>query len=168
MQLSRKDLVGLFLSLPLALGTSAEADASPIDPSQTIITLPANIKWQAASGVPPDSIQNAPLFGSSDQPGIYYQLVRWFPGYMSAPHAYDTDRLCVVLSGVWWCNSGRDFDPDRTVPAPAGTFVRRVAHTPHYDGVKADGSAPAVIAICGIGPINYQLIDPSQPRVRRV
>jgi hypothetical protein len=32
---------------------------------------------------------------------------------MSAPHFDRTDRLCVVISGVWWCNSGRDFDPQR-------------------------------------------------------
>jgi hypothetical protein len=41
-------------------------------------------------------------------------------------------------------------------PCPSGTFVRRVAHTPHYDGVKAGGAEPAVIAICGIGPNNQQ------------
>jgi hypothetical protein len=35
---------------------------------------------------------------------------------------------------------------------PAGSFIRRVARTPHYDGVK---SKPAVIAICGMGPITY-------------
>jgi hypothetical protein len=37
--------------------------------------------------------------------------VRWHPGFMSAPHFYSTDRYCMVLSGIWWCNSGADFDP---------------------------------------------------------
>src|SRR5947209_7600466 len=40
--------------------------------------------------------------------------------YMSAPHTYATDRLSLVLSGTWWVNSGADFDPDNTVPVPAG------------------------------------------------
>jgi len=62
-------------------------------------------------------------------------LMKWYPGYASAPHSYPTDRLSLVLSGTWWVNSGADFDPDATVPVPAGGFVRRVARTPHYDGV---------------------------------
>jgi hypothetical protein len=41
-----------------------------------------------------------------------------------------------VLSGTWWVNSGTNFDLDATVPVPAGGFVRRVAHTPHYDGSR--------------------------------
>jgi hypothetical protein len=52
---------------------------------------------------------------------------------MSAPHFYSTDRYCMVLSGIWWCNSGADFDPASCVPVPAGSYVRRVALTHHYD-----------------------------------
>jgi uncharacterized protein GlcG (DUF336 family) len=44
-------------------------------------------------------------------------------------------------------NSGADFDPDNCVPTP-GSFILRVAGTPHYDGVIAGGSEPAVIAMC--------------------
>ena len=78
----------------------------------------------------------ATLYGGLDQPGPYLVLMKWYPGYRSAPHSYATDRLSLVLSGTWWVNSGTDFDPDDTVPVPAGGFVRRVARTPHYDGVK--------------------------------
>jgi hypothetical protein len=85
---------------------------------------------------------------------------------MSAPHWYETDRLCVVVSGTWWVASGEDFEPNDTVPMPAGSFIRRVARTPHYDGVKKDGSEPAVIAICGMGPITYHVVDPSKPDLR--
>jgi hypothetical protein len=47
---------------------------------------------------------------------------------------------------------------------PAGGFVRRVARTPHYDGVKK----PAVIGIVGIAPIDLKLVDPSKPPWRSV
>jgi hypothetical protein len=87
---------------------------------------------------------------------------------MSAPHIYTSDRFCVVVSGTWWCNSGGDFDPASCVPAPAGSFVRRVADTPHYDGVIRSHSEPAIIAIRGIGPVNYKLTDPSKPGWRSV
>ena len=60
--------------------------------------------------------------------------------------------------------SGEDFVPEKTVPVPAGSFVRRVATTPHYDGVISSIREPAVIAISGIGPIHYHLTDPSRWR----
>ena len=56
------------------------------------------------------------LAGDTNAPGLYYTLIRWHPGYMSAPHFYSTDRYCMVLSGTWWCNSGADFDPAACVP----------------------------------------------------
>jgi len=44
----------------------------------------------------------APLYGGLDKPGPYLVLMKWYPGYMSAPHTYATDRLSLVLSGTWW------------------------------------------------------------------
>ena len=51
---------------------------------------------------------------------------------------------------------------------PAGGFVRRVAHTPHYDGVRKGGKDPAVIGIFGQAPIEFKLVDPTKRRVRAV
>jgi len=49
----------------------------------------------------------------------------------------------MVVSGIWWVASGQDFEPNDTVPIPAGSFIRRVARTLHYDGVKKDGKEAA-------------------------
>jgi hypothetical protein len=87
---------------------------------------------------------------------------------MSAPHTYATDRLSLVLSGTWWVNSGADFDPDNTVPVPAGGFVRRIARPPHYDGVKKDANEPAVIGLFGIAPVQFEPVDPAKPRWRKL
>jgi hypothetical protein len=108
------------------------------------------------------------VFGATDKPGPYVVLIKWHPGYMSAPHTYVTDRLCFVISGTWWVNSGENFEPEATVPVPAGGFVRRVAHTPHYDGVKKGSKEPAVIGIFGQAPIEFKLTDPTKPPVREV
>ena len=110
----------------------------------------------------------ATLYGGLDKSGLYVVLMKWYPGYMSAPHSYATDRLSLVLSGTWWVNSGADFDPANTVSVPAGGFVRRVAHTPHYDGVMRSASEPVVIALIGIAPVDLKLVDPSEPAWRRV
>ena len=75
-----------------------------------------------------------------------------------------------VLCHFWHLvvNSGENFEPEGTVPVPAGGFVRRVAHTPHYDGVKKGGKEPAVIGIFGQAPIEFKLTDPTKPAVREV
>jgi hypothetical protein len=151
------------------LGVSAgRVDASPINPEQTIVVLPQEMKWTAWPGLPPHSGEMAILHGGLDKEGPYVVLMKWHPGYMSAPHTYATDRLCVVVSGTWWVNSGNDFDPDHCVPVPAAGFVRRVTRTPHYDGVLKGAKEPAVIAIFGIGPVDLKLVDPDKPGWRKL
>jgi hypothetical protein len=162
---TRRQLLLAPLLAALPLGWPA-LRAAALNPSETQIALPDQIKWTAWAGGPPHSAEVATLFGGLDQPGEYVVLMKWYPGYMSAPHSYATDRLCLVLSGTWWVNSGRDFDPDATVPVPAGGFVRRVAHTPHYDGVKRSAMEPAVIGIFGRAPVDLKLVDPSKPAWR--
>jgi hypothetical protein len=71
---------------------------SKLDPRQTLITLPNEIPWRVPDVAPPDSVAEAVLVGSEQQEGTYLVLMKWFPGWMSAPHTYVTDRLCVVVS----------------------------------------------------------------------
>jgi hypothetical protein len=89
---SRRDLLlaSLLTTLPLGLGGAA---ASPIDPAQTIIKLPADLQWKANPNNPPRSSESCLLTGDTTQPGLYFTLVRWWPDYMSAPHTYTSDRL---------------------------------------------------------------------------
>jgi len=159
-------LAPLFAALPLSLSGGR---AAAIDPAQTQVTLPDQFQWKPAlPGAPAHSVETVPVFGAIDRPGQYVVLIKWYPGYMSAPHSYVTDRLCFVLSGTWWVNSGETFEPDATVPVPAGGFVHRVAYTPHYDGVKKGEKEPAIIGIFGEAPIQLKWIDPSKPGVRPV
>ena len=166
---SRREIIAApMLAAAFAALNGAAARAAGVDPAMTAITPPDDLKWRAPDGFPPKAVETAELFGKTSEPGQYFVLIRWWPGFMSAPHWYETDRLCVVLSGVWWCASGEDFAPDQTVPVKAGSFVRRVARTPHYDGAKKTDAEPAVIAISGMGPIKLHLNDPTQPAWRAV
>jgi hypothetical protein len=152
-------LAPLLAALPAALIADP---AHAIDPNETQVTLPDQYQWKPGlPGAPAQSVETVPVFGATDKPGLYVVLIKWHPGFMSAPHTYVTDRLCFVISGTWWVNSGENFEPENTVPVPAGGFVRRVAHTPHYDGVRKGGKEPAVIGIFGQGPIEFKLVDPT-------
>ena len=159
-------LAPIVASLPFALGVTS-AEAGRIDPAETAVTLPDAIHFVPWSGGPPGSGEVAELYGGLDKPGPYLALMKWHPGYFSAPHMYDTDRISVVISGTWWVNSGPDFDPAHAVPVPAGGYVLRHAHTPHYDGVPSNVKEPAVIALFGIAPVGLQLVDRSKPAWRR-
>jgi len=164
----RDTLAAAFIAaMPLAL-LDVAARAGQIDPADTAITPIDAIKWSPWSGGPQHSGEMATLYGGLDRPGPYLVLMKWHPGYMSAPHSYATDRLSLVLSGTWWVNSGADFDPDNAVPVSAGGFVRRIARTPHYDGVKREAKDPAVIALFGIAPVKFELSDPGGPTWRQI
>lgn len=96
------------------------AQASKLNPLETIITLPSALKWTEWSGLPPHSGEMATVYGDLNTAGPYVVFMKWHPGYMSAPHRYASDRLSVVVSGTWWVNSGRDFDPNNSVPDQPG------------------------------------------------
>ncbi len=121
-------LAPLLAALPQLLATSAQA--SPPDPAKTIIVPPKDIVFKGRSTVPPQSVETADLFGHASEPGLYLVLTKWYPGWMSAPHSYETDRICVVVSGTWWVTSGDDLrSRQSTVPVGAGGFVHRIART---------------------------------------
>ena len=75
--------------------------------------------------------------------------LRWFPGNMSRPHFHPNDRFFVVLSGTWWIGTGTTFDPNATVPAPAGSYVIHYGDKVHFDGAKDE---EVVIQVWGMGP----------------
>ncbi|WP_370063283.1 cupin domain-containing protein [Mycobacterium sp. MAA66] len=151
-----------------APGTLPRGDGNQPDPAQTFVKPFSDIRFQAWGNLPQDSGQLAALYGDLNKPGPYLVLMKWNPGWFSAPHSYATDRICVVVFGTWWVNSGDKFLPQDAEPVGPGGFVRRTAHTPHYDGVPAGEHEPAVIAIFGIGPVDLQLADPSTPSWRKV
>jgi hypothetical protein len=138
------------------------------DPRETFIQPFDHIDFQPWGNLPPRSGEMAKLYGDFDKPGPYLVLMRWNPGWFSAPHTYATDRIQVVVFGTWFVNSGNSFEPQDAVPVGPGGFVKRAARTPHYDGVPANQPDPAVIAVFGEGPVEQQLTDPSQPSFRQV
>jgi hypothetical protein len=162
-------LPGLGAAGPLPTAKAAPgSDPHPPDPNETFVLPYEQITFQPWGNVPASTGQMATLYGDLNKPGPYLVLMRWNPGYFSAPHTYATDRICVVVFGTWWVNSGNDFLPQDAVPVGPGGYVKRTARTPHYDGVPQDQHDAAVIAIFGLGPVDLQLVDPGKPSWRQV
>jgi hypothetical protein len=143
--------------LALAFATYGNADAQtsganppassavPPDPSHVEIVLGKDFKWSGAYGA-----HQALLFGDPAKPGIYGVLIKWDPGHFSKPHFHSTDRYAYVVSGTWWISSSTIYDPSKTYPVPAGSYVRDIADTVHWDGAKDE---PCVLMLVGMGPM---------------
>jgi hypothetical protein len=133
------------LALAAAHASASDGQFSSLDPKAISIRLPAEIQWKgSASGV-----EVIPLIGDASKPGLYVILVKWYAHHNSRPHFHPNDRYITVLSGTWWVNTGRNYDPEHMLPVPAGSFVTHYAREVHYDGAK---DADVVLEIVGEGP----------------
>jgi len=119
--------------------------AAKLDPTHITYTLPSHVKWTKLL----DGAQSAVLVGDPSKPGWYIMLVKWMPHHFSQPHFHPNDRYVTVLSGTWWVSSSDKYDPDATVPMPAGSFVTDLAKQVHWDGAKDE---PVILEIVGEGP----------------
>ena len=143
--LTRRSLALLAVFAPVL--SSGLAHAADLDPAAVTFTLPDQIAWSQPS---PAGAQNAVLAGDPSKEGLYVVMVKWLAGnHFSHPHFHPHDRFITVLKGTWWVGTGTKFDPDSTVPMPAGTFVTHYGQQVHFDGVKDED---AVLLIVGEGP----------------
>jgi long-subunit fatty acid transport protein len=95
-------------------------------------------------------VQTAVVVGYPSKPGLYMVFTKWLAGnHFSHPHFHPNDRFITVIKGTWWVGSGTKYDPDSTVPMPAGSFVTHFGKQVHYDGAKDED---AVLLIVGDGP----------------
>jgi hypothetical protein len=137
--------LGLAAALAAPLLWAGGAMAADLNPAVVTYTLPDKINWK----INPNGADNAVLLGDPSKEGLYIVLVRWHAGHMSHPHFHPNDRFITVISGTWWVGTGTKFDPDATVPMPAGSYVVHYGKQVHYDGAK-DGDC--VLEIVGEGP----------------
>lgn len=139
---------GILFAIPIVRANSPHSPMpqnAKLDPAALSYKLPSQIHWVGdAMGA-----QTAVLVGDPSKPGLYVMLVKWTPHHMSHPHWHPNDRFITVLSGTWWVGTGTKFDPDRTVPMPAGSFVTHYGKHVHFDGAK---DQDAVLEIVGEGP----------------
>jgi quercetin dioxygenase-like cupin family protein len=159
-------ILGLLLSSTVLAGDNQVDALINSQPRSTDIPLPdashiplqfgKDIHWK---GVPGE--QQALLFGDPSKPGIYGILIKWEPGHYSKPHFHSTDRYIYVVSGTWWVSSSSTYDPAKTYPVPAGTYVQDIAKTVHWDGAKDE---PCLLMLVGTGPMVTTPLAPTSDK----
>jgi len=125
---------------------AADTNYSSLNAKALTVKLPTDIQWKGANAA---GIEQIVITGDPTKPGLYIVLARWYAHHNSHPHFHPNDRFITVLSGTWWVNTGRKYDPDGMKPVPAGSVVTHFGNEVHYDGAK-DGDA--IIEIIGMGP----------------
>ena len=140
-------LAGASLSIQHSYGGQAVA----IDRGSRDYTLPDQMQWRETEDGP-----TSILYGDPSKPGLYAYIVKRGPNVWSKPYFHDNDRFVTVLEGTLWVGTGR-FDPQRTVPLKAGSFVRDIARGIHFEGTKDDGST---LYFVGIGPAPSHPAEP--------
>jgi quercetin dioxygenase-like cupin family protein len=135
------------LTLAVAVALFSPATSVELDKAAIGIVLPDQIPWKDRPFM--TGFKEAVLAGDPSKPGLYVVLAKWLPHNMSRPHSHPNDRFIKVLSGTWWVGTGKTFDPENTVPVPAGSFVTHFGNQVHYDGAKDEET---VLLIVGEGP----------------
>ena len=113
----------LILAPLLAAALPAVLLADPalaVDPTETQITLPDQMQWKpwSAAGAA-GAIESAAGSGAMEEAWAVRDCgALGIPATWSAPHTYVTDRLCFVISGTWWVNSGEKFRAGRSRAGP--------------------------------------------------
>jgi hypothetical protein len=136
-------LVVTLAAASLSIAHPHGAQAVAVDRGSRDYTLSEQMQWRDT-----EDGRIANLYGDPSKPGLYAYVLKRRPNTWSMPHFHDNDRFVTVLEGTSWVGTGK-FDPQRTVPLNAGSFVRDVAGGIHFEGTKDDG---ATLYFVGIGP----------------
>jgi len=142
------------MALAAAVGLAVNASADK-DKAGFVRITPEDIKWNDRPGY--EGVKSAVIQGDPSKPGIYVIRAKFSPGTMTRPHWHPEDRYVVVVSGTWYTGEGDNFEPDKTVPLKAGSFMLHPAKAHHYDGARDE---EVVVQIVGIGPSATTLVHP--------
>jgi len=125
---------------------------------------PAEVQWRDVPGS--HGVQQAVLLGDPNKPGMYVVRVKFPPHVMDAPHWHPNARYVTVVEGTWYAGTGDTFEPGKSVPLNAGSFMLHPAKAVHWDG--SAGNEPVIVQIIGEGPAQTVQVDPKQPMWRVV
>lgn len=156
---TRTPIFAALAAAVVLLAVNARADK---DQAGFVRITPDQVKWTDRPGY--DGVKFAVISGDPSKPGLYVIRAKFSPGAMTRPHWHPEDRFVTVMQGTWYTGEGDTFDPDKTVPLKAGSFMMHPAKAHHYDGARDE---EVIVQIVGIGPSGTNLVDPKQGNTGR-
>ncbi|MDR1964988.1 MAG: cupin domain-containing protein [Planctomycetaceae bacterium] len=123
---------------------------------------PDDIRWQ-----PQQQGSTAPrtvtLLGDPKAEGLYVTRTIIPKGKQIIPHRHTDSRTVVVLSGTYYYGIGEEFDAQKLVALPPGSFLTEPAGVPHFTWAKDED---VIVQTTAVGPSGTQLVPdkPSQNR----
>ena len=133
------------VAVVLALAFRAAPSTALGEEKQVTALAPPDIRWFTPSYYT-DGRQRAHLLGDSTKGGEWTDRVRIPGGSQVLAHTHPTDEVVTVIEGTWYLGMGKTFDETRLTGYPAGSFIFRPAHLPHFLATKHDG---AVVQVSG-------------------
>ncbi|HET9627762.1 MAG TPA: cupin domain-containing protein [Kofleriaceae bacterium] len=150
-------LTAAAIAAAIALPVTASADK---DQAGFTKIKPEEVVWTDKPGF--TGMKFATLAGDPSKPGLYVIRAKFSPGTMTRPHWHPEARFVVVLQGTWYAGEGDVFDPAKTVPLKAGSFMSHPPKGHHFDGAKDE---EVIVQIVGMGPSGTTLVDPKAGEV---
>jgi quercetin dioxygenase-like cupin family protein len=99
------------------------------------------------------------LVGDPKAEGLYVTRTLIPKGKQIIPHSHTDSRTVVVLSGTYYYGIGEEFDVQKLVPLPPGSFLTEPAGVPHFTWAKDDD---VIVQTTAVGPSGTQIV-PDKP-----
>jgi quercetin dioxygenase-like cupin family protein len=126
------------------------------DESMFRSVLPEDIEWNRFPAFPP-SARLAVVVGEPTGPGPYVIRLKLPAGVKLMPHVHPEDRVCTVISGVFYIGLGEHFDSEKLEAYPPGSVIVLPGGTPHFHWAR---SGDYVTQVTAIGPLGLEYVDP--------
>ena len=127
------------------------------DASMFRSVLPEDIEWKPFRAFP-RSARLAVVVGDPTGPGPYVIRVKLPSGVKLMPHVHPEDRVCTVISGVFYIGLGEHFESDKLEAYPPGSVIVLPGGTAHFHWAR---SGEYVTQVTAIGPLGLECVNPS-------
>lgn len=126
------------------------------------VIWPEDIDWQPYAAFP-TAARLAVLFGNPTEPGLCVLRVRVPAGLRMRPHSHSEDRVCTVITGIFYLGLGEQFDESRLKAHGPGSVIVLPGGQPHFEWAK---SGECVTQFTAIGPLRLTYVNSGDdPRI---
>ena len=137
---------------------SATPSSKPTMPTvaemPSLFWLPEDIQF------PEGASPTITLFGDPKAEGLYVTRTLIPKGTQTMPHIHSDSRTVTVLAGICYYGRGEEFDENKTIPMPPGSFFTEPAGVPHFIWAK---DRDVVVQTTAVGPSRTQIVSEKKP-----